>query len=119
MGAKENDLQGRLALLALSFRRADARIRDYLPYSNGSGRTAVASRKARFSGASPHGAGGLAARNGASRRKREARFYSVTARGRKQPGLEEASGTRLAEGVARGDALRVSWLWHGVVNCGI
>ena len=38
---------------------------------------------------------------GVTEKNREARFYSLTAQGRKQLGLEEASWARLTEGVGR------------------
>ena len=38
---------------------------------------------------------------GLTEKNREARFYSVTARGRKQLALEEESWSRLSQGVAR------------------
>jgi PadR family transcriptional regulator PadR len=38
---------------------------------------------------------------GTTDKNREARFYSLTARGRRQLALEEASWSRLTEGVAR------------------
>jgi transcriptional regulator len=38
---------------------------------------------------------------GVTEKNREARFYSLTALGRKQLGLEEASWARLTEGVGR------------------
>jgi PadR family transcriptional regulator, regulatory protein PadR len=38
---------------------------------------------------------------GVTEKNREARFYSLTARGRKQLGLEEASWARLTDGVGR------------------
>jgi DNA-binding PadR family transcriptional regulator len=38
---------------------------------------------------------------GTTDKNREARFYSLTARGRKQLELEEASWSRLTEGVGR------------------
>src|ERR687896_1848021 len=38
---------------------------------------------------------------GMTEKNREARFYSITSRGRKQLALEEASWSRLTEGVGR------------------
>src|SRR5688572_29450161 len=38
---------------------------------------------------------------GVTEKSRDARFYALTARGRKQLALEEASWSRLTEGVAR------------------
>ena len=38
---------------------------------------------------------------GVTEKKREARFYAITARGRKQLAVEEATWARLTEGVAR------------------
>jgi PadR family transcriptional regulator, regulatory protein PadR len=46
-------------------------------------------------------AGWVRAEWGVTERKREARFYSLTALGRKQLEQEEASWARLTEGVAR------------------
>jgi transcriptional regulator len=45
--------------------------------------------------------GWLRSRWGVTERNREARFYAITARGRKQLAIEEANWARLIEGVGR------------------
>ena len=106
MGAKKNDiLQGTLALLVLRSLASGKRMHGYAITAH---IQTVSGELLRVEEGSLYPAlhrmeqdGWLRAEWGLTEKKREARFYSITARGRKQLELEEASWTRLTEGVAR------------------
>jgi transcriptional regulator len=106
MGTKKNDiLQGTLALLVLKTLASGKGLHGY----------AITMHIQRLSGdllrveeGSLYPAlhrmeqeGWLRAEWGTTEKNRDARFYSLTARGRQQLAREEASWTRLTEGVAR------------------
>ena len=106
MTKKKNDiLQGTLALLVLKTLGANARMHGY----------AITSHIQQASGdllrveeGSLYPAlhrmeqdGWLRAEWGTTEKNREARFYAITAAGRRQLALEEESWTRLREGVTR------------------
>jgi transcriptional regulator len=106
MGAKKNDiLQGTLALLVLRSLASGKRMHGYAITAH---IQTVSGELLRVEEGSLYPAlhrmeqdGWLRAEWGLTEKKREARFYSITARGRKQLELEEAGWTRLTEGVAR------------------
>jgi PadR family transcriptional regulator, regulatory protein PadR len=106
MGAKKNDiLQGTLALLVLRSLASGKRMHGYAITAH---IQTVSGELLRVEEGSLYPAlhrmeqeGWLRAEWGLTEKKRDARFYGITARGRKQLELEEASWTRLTEGVAR------------------
>ena len=106
MGVKKNDiLQGTLGLLVLRSLASGKRMHGYAITAH---IQTVSGELLRVEEGSLYPAlhrmeqdGWLRAEWGITEKKREARFYSITARGRKQLEWEEASWTRLTEGVAR------------------
>jgi PadR family transcriptional regulator PadR len=106
MGAKKNDiLQGTLALLVLRTLASGKRMHGYAITAH---IQTVSGELLRVEEGSLYPAlhrmeqdGWVRAEWGMTEKNREARFYSLTARGRKQLLQEEEGWTRLTEGVAR------------------
>jgi transcriptional regulator len=106
MGAKKNDiLQGTLALLILRTLASGKRMHGYAITTH---IQTVSGELLRVEEGSLYPAlhrmeqdGWVRAEWGMTAKNRDARFYALTARGRKQLAQEEASWTRLTEGVAR------------------
>jgi len=106
MGAKKNDiLQGTLALLILRTLASGKRMHGYAITTH---IQTVSGELLRVEEGSLYPAlhrmeqdGWVRAEWGMTVKNREARFYALTARGRKQLAQEEESWTRLTEGVAR------------------
>ena len=106
MGAKKNDiLQGTLALLILRSLAAGKRMHGYAITTH---IQRASDQLLRVEEGSLYPAlhrmeqdGWLRAEWGKTEKNREARFYSLTAQGRKQLQQEEESWRRLTEGVAR------------------
>ena len=106
MGAKKNDiLQGTLALLILRTLASGKRMHGYAITTH---IQTVSGELLRVEEGSLYPAlhrmeqeGWISAEWGMTEKNREARFYALTARGRKQLAQEEESWTRLTEGVAR------------------
>jgi|ERR1051326_2511060 transcriptional regulator len=106
MGAKKNDiLQGTLALLILKTLDSGKRMHGYAITSH---IQRVSAQLLRVEEGSLYPAlhrmeqeGWVRAEWGKTEKNREARFYSLTAAGRKQLATEEESWRRLTEGVAR------------------
>ncbi len=106
MGAKKNDiLQGTLALLILRTLASGKRMHGYAITAH---IQTVSGELLRVEEGSLYPAlhrmeqdGWVRAEWGMTEKNREARFYALTARGRKQLTQEEESWTRLTEGVAR------------------
>ena len=106
MGAKKNDiLQGTLVLLILKTLSSSKRMHGYAITAH---LQLVSAQLLRVEEGSLYPAlhrleqeGWVRAEWGKTEKNREARFYSLTARGRKQLSQEEESWARLTEGVAR------------------
>jgi transcriptional regulator len=106
MGARKNDiLQGTLALLILRTLASGKRMHGYAITAH---IQTVSGELLRVEEGSLYPAlhrmeqdGWVRAEWGLTAKNREARFYSLTARGRKQLQQEEEGWTRLTEGVAR------------------
>src|SRR5579863_2992432 len=106
MGAKKNDiLQGTLVLLILKTLASSRRMHGYAITSH---IQKVSEQLLRVEEGSLYPAlhrmeqeGWVRAEWGKTEKNREARFYSLTAPGRKQLAAEEESWRRLTEGVAR------------------
>lgn len=106
MGTKKNDiLQGTLALLILKTLASNKRMHGYAITAH---IQQVSAQLLRVEEGSLYPAlhrmeqdGWIRAEWGTTGKNREARFYSLTAKGRKQLMQEEASWQRLTEGVAR------------------
>jgi PadR family transcriptional regulator, regulatory protein PadR len=106
MGAKKNDiLQGTLALLILRTLAGGKRMHGYAITGH---IHEVSGELLRVEEGSLYPAlhrmeqdGWVRAEWGKTEKNREARFYSLTAKGRKQLAEEEESWSRLTEGVAR------------------
>jgi PadR family transcriptional regulator, regulatory protein PadR len=106
MGAKKNDiLQGTLVLLILRTLASGKRMHGYAITTH---IQTVSGELLRVEEGSLYPAlhrmeqdGWVRAEWGVTAKNREARFYALTARGRKQLAQEEESWTRLTEGVAR------------------
>jgi PadR family transcriptional regulator, regulatory protein PadR len=106
MGAKKNDiLQGTLVLLILRTLASGKRMHGYAITAH---IQTVSGELLRVEEGSLYPAlhrmeqeGWVRAEWGMTEKKREARFYALTATGRKQLQQEEESWTRLTEGVAR------------------
>ena len=106
MGAKKNDiLQGTLVLLILRTLASSRRMHGYAITAH---IQRVSDQLLRVEEGSLYPAlhrmeqqGWVRADWGTTEKNREARFYSLTAKGRKQLMQEEESWTRLTEGVAR------------------
>ncbi len=106
MGAKKNDiLQGTLVLLVLRTLASNKRMHGYAITTH---IRKVSAELLRVEEGSLYPAlhrmeqdGWLRAEWGATEKNREARFYSITAKGRKQLAQEEESWARLTEGVSR------------------
>lgn len=106
MGARKNDiLQGTLALLILRTLASGKRMHGYAITAH---IQTVSAQLLRVEEGSLYPAlhrmeqdGWVRAEWGMTEKNREARFYALTARGRKQLQQEEESWTRLTEGVAR------------------
>ena len=106
MGTKKNDiLQGTLALLILKTLASGKRMHGYAITSH---IQQVSDRLLRVEEGSLYPAlhrmeqeGWVRAEWGTTEKNRDARFYSLTAKGRKQLTQEEESWRRLTEGVAR------------------
>lgn len=106
MGIKKNDiLQGTLALLILKTLDSGKRLHGYAITSH---IQRVSAQLLRVEEGSLYPAlhrmeqeGWIRAEWGKTEKNREARFYSLTAAGRKQLAAEEESWRRLTEGVAR------------------
>ena len=106
MSAKKNDiLQGTLVLLILKTLASSKRMHGYAITSH---IQLVSAQLLRVEEGSLYPAlhrleqeGWVRAEWGKTEKNREARFYSLTARGRKQLAQEEESWARLTEGVAR------------------
>ena len=106
MGAKKNDiLQGTLALLILKSLDSGKRMHGYAITAH---IQRVSAQLLRVEEGSLYPAlhrmeqdGWVRAEWGKTEKNREARFYSLTAKGRKQLATEEESWRRLTEGVAR------------------
>ncbi|HYL78084.1 MAG TPA: PadR family transcriptional regulator [Bryobacteraceae bacterium] len=106
MGAKKNDiLQGTLALLILKSLDSGKRMHGYAITAH---IQRVSAQLLRVEEGSLYPAlhrmeqdGWIRAEWGKTEKNREARFYSLTAQGRKQLAQEEESWRRLTEGVAR------------------
>ena len=106
MGVKKNDiLQGTLALLILRTLASGKRMHGYAITTH---IQTVSGELLRVEEGSLYPAlhrmeqdGWVRAEWGTTAKNREARFYALTARGRKQLAQEEESWTRLTEGVAR------------------
>ncbi|MBZ5617870.1 MAG: PadR family transcriptional regulator [Acidobacteriia bacterium] len=106
MGTKKNDiLQGTLALLILKTLASSKRMHGYAITAH---IQSVSAQLLRVEEGSLYPAlhrmeqeGWVRAEWGTTEKNREARFYSLTAKGRKQLVEEEESWTRLTEGVGR------------------
>jgi len=106
VGAKKNDiLQGTLALLVLKTLSSGRRMHGYAITAH---IQSVSDQLLRVEEGSLYPAlhrmeqdGWVRAEWGKTEKNREARFYSLTAKGRKQLMQEEESWARLTEGVAR------------------
>jgi PadR family transcriptional regulator, regulatory protein PadR len=106
MGAKKNDiLQGTLVLLILRTLASSRRMHGYAITTH---IQQVSAQLLRVEEGSLYPAlhrleqeGWVRAEWGTTEKNREARFYSLTAKGRKQLAEEEESWRRLTEGVAR------------------
>jgi PadR family transcriptional regulator, regulatory protein PadR len=106
MGARKNDiLQGTLALLILKTLASGRRMHGYAITAH---IQSVSDQLLRVEEGSLYPAlhrmeqdGWVRAEWGMTEKNREARFYVLTARGRKQLQQEEASWTRLTDGVSR------------------
>ena len=106
MGVKKNDiLQGTLALLVLRTLSSQRRMHGYAITTH---IQRVSDQLLRVEEGSLYPAlhrmemeGLVKAEWGTTEKNREARFYSLTAKGRKQLEEEEANWSRLTEGVAR------------------
>jgi PadR family transcriptional regulator PadR len=106
MGMKKNDiLQGTLVLLVLKTLASNKRLHGYAITTH---IQEVSAQLLRVEEGSLYPAlhrleqeGWVRAEWGRTEKNREARFYSLTARGRKQLMQEEESWKRLTEGVAR------------------
>jgi len=106
MGARRNDiLQGTLALLILRTLASGKRMHGYAITTH---IQRVSAQLLRVEEGSLYPAlhrmeqdGWVRAEWGMTEKNREARFYSLTAPGRKQLALEEENWNRLTEGVAR------------------
>src|SRR5450755_3522817 len=106
MGMKKNDiLQGTLVLLILKTLASNKRLHGYAITTHIQD---VSAQLLRVEEGSLYPAlhrleqgGWVRAESGRTEKNREARFYSLTARGRKQLMQEEESWKRLTEGVAR------------------
>ncbi len=106
MGARKNDiLQGTLVLLILKTLASGRRLHGYAVTAH---IQSVSAQLLRVEEGSLYPAlhrmeqeGWVNAEWGLTEKNREARFYSLTARGRKQLAQEEESWARLTEGVAR------------------
>ena len=106
MGAKKNDiLQGTLALLILKTLASQKRMHGYAITAH---IQRVSEQLLRVEEGSLYPAlhrmeqeGWIRAEWGMTEKNREARFYSLTSKGRKQLADEEESWERLTEGVAR------------------
>ncbi len=106
MGTKKNDiLQGTLALLILKTLAANGRMHGYAITSH---IHAVSNQLLRVEEGSLYPAlhrmehqGWVRAEWGTTERNRDARFYAITPRGRRQLAEEEETWGRLTEGVAR------------------
>src|SRR5579864_4319453 len=106
MGAKKNDiLQGTLVLLILKTLSSSKRMHGYAITTH---IQQVSAQLLRVEEGSLYPAlhrleqeGWVRAEWGKTEKNREARFYSLTAAGRKQLATEEESWRRLTEGVAR------------------
>jgi PadR family transcriptional regulator PadR len=106
MGDKKNDiLQGTLALLILKTLASNKRMHGYAITAH---IRSVSEQLLRVEEGSLYPAlhrmeqeGSIRAEWGKTEKNREARFYSLTAKGRKQLLEEEESWRRLTEGVAR------------------
>src|SRR3954467_11120812 len=103
--SKNDILQGTLALLVLKTLASRGRMHGYGITSHIQN---VTRQLLRVEEGSPYPAlhrmeqdGWVRAEWGRTEKNREARFYSLTAKGRKQLAHEEASWARLTEGVAR------------------
>ena len=103
--SKNDILQGTLALLVLKTLASNRRLHGYAITSH---IQRVSADLLRVEEGSLYPAlhrmeqlGWLRSEWGVTERGREARFYSLTAKGRKQLAEEEASWTRLTEGVGR------------------
>src|SRR5262249_34485047 len=112
MGTKKNDiLQGTLALLILKTLAAGNRMHGYAITSH---IQRVSAQLLRVEEGSLYPAlhrmeqdGWVRAEWGKTEKNREARFYSLTAKGRKQLQQEEESWQRLTDGVSR--VMRYQW----------
>ena len=106
MAAQKNDiLQGTLALLVLKTLASNRRMHGYAMTVH---LQQLSSDPLRIEEGSLHPAlhrmeqqGWLRSEWGLTERNREARFYSITPKGRKQLAQEEKSWSKLTEGVAR------------------
>src|SRR5215469_1012330 len=106
MGAKKNDiLQGTLPLLVLRTLASGRRMHGYAITAH---IQRISDQLLRVEEGSLYPAlhrmeqdGWVRAEWGKTEKNREARFYSITAKGRKQLAQEEESWSRLTEGVAR------------------
>ena len=106
MGTKKNDiLQGTLALLVLKTLASGKRMHGYAITAQ---IQHVSSQLLRVEEGSLYPAlhrmeqdGWVRAEWGVTEKNREARFYEITAKGRRQLGEEQASWLRLTEGVSR------------------
>ena len=106
MGTKKNDiLQGTLVLLILKTLASNKRMHGYAITTH---IQQVSAQLLRVEEGSMYPAlhrmeqeGWVRAEWGTTEKNREARFYSLTAKGRKQLAEEEESWSRLTEGVAR------------------
>ena len=106
MSSQKNDiLQGTLALLVLKTLASNKRMHGYAITTH---IQRVSADLLRVEEGSLYPAlhrmeqlGWLRSEWGVTEKNREARFYSLTAQGRKQLALEEASWSRLTEGVGR------------------
>ena len=106
MAAQKNDiLQGTLVLLVLKTLAVNKRMHGYAITTH---IQRVSADLLRVEEGSLYPAlhrmeqqGWLRSEWGVTEKSRDARFYALTARGRKQLALEEASWSRLTEGVAR------------------
>ena len=106
MGVKKNDiLQGTLVLLILRTLASSKRLHGYAINAH---IQRVSDQLLRVEEGSLYPAlhrmeqeGWVRAEWGTTEKNREARFYALTAKGRKQLQEEEANWTRLTEGVAR------------------
>lgn len=106
MGTKKNDiLQGTLALLILRTLASSRRMHGYAITSHiqrGSAQLLRVEEGSLYPALHRmEQEGWVRAEWGKTEKNREARFYSLTAKGRRQLRQEEESWTRLTEGVAR------------------